>query len=65
MDNLTGTVDFTFSQNTVEIRNSNVGVWFNFNNVASEWTDGPVAGPIFYSEHFKPARIRTSATAAR
>ncbi len=56
VDNLTGTVDFTFSQNTVEIRNSNVGVWFNFNNVASEWTDGPVAGPIFYSEHFTRQR---------
>jgi TonB-dependent receptor len=52
VDNLTGTVDFTFSQNTVEVRNSNVGVWFNFNNVSSEWTDGPVAGPVFYSEHF-------------
>ena len=52
MDNLTGTLDFTFSQNTVEVRNSNVGVWFNFNDVSSAWTDGPVAGPIFYSEHF-------------
>ncbi len=53
VDNLTGTLDFTFSQNTVEVRNSNVGVWFNFNDVSSEWTDGPVAGPIFYSEHFR------------
>src|SRR3954452_15663744 len=52
VDNLTGTVDFTYSQNTVEVRNSNVGVWFNFNDVSSEWTDGPVAGPVFYSEHF-------------
>src|SRR6478672_4541651 len=53
VDNLTGTVDFTYSQNTVEVRNSNVGVWFNFNDVASAWTNGPVAGPIFYSEHFQ------------
>ena len=52
VDNLTGTVDFTYSQNTVEVRNSNVGVWFNFNDVSSAWTNGPVAGPIFYSEHF-------------
>jgi TonB-dependent receptor len=52
VDSLTGTIDFTYSQNTVKVRNSNVGVWFNFNNVSSEWTDGPVAGPIFYSEHF-------------
>ena len=54
MDNLTGTLDFTYSQNKVEIRNSNVGVWFNFGDVSSEWTDGPVAGPIFYSENFAP-----------
>lgn len=54
VDNLTGTVDFTYSQNTVEVRNSNVGVWFNFGDVSSAWTNGPVAGPIFYSEHFTP-----------
>lgn len=53
MDNLTATVDYTFSQNTVEVRNSNVGVWFNFNDVSSAWTNGPVAGPIWYSEHFQ------------
>jgi TonB-dependent receptor len=52
VDNLTGTVDYTYSQNTVEVRNSNVGVWFNFGDVASDWTNGPVAGPIFYSENF-------------
>jgi TonB-dependent receptor len=52
VDNLTGTLDYTFSQNTVEVRNSNVGVWFNFNDVSSAWTDGPIAGPIWYSEHF-------------
>ncbi|MEO6224857.1 MAG: TonB-dependent receptor [Sphingomicrobium sp.] len=54
VDNLTATLDYTYSQNTVEVRNSNVGVWFNFNDVSSAWTDGPVAGPIFYSEHFQP-----------
>jgi TonB-dependent receptor len=54
MDNLTGTLDYTYSQNKVETRNSNVGVWFNFGDVTSEWTDGPVAGPIFYSENFAP-----------
>ena len=57
MDNLTGTLDYTYSQNTVETRNSNVGVWFNFGDVHSEWTDGPVAGPIFYSEHFCHAGV--------
>lgn len=52
VDTLTGTIDYTYSRNRVEVRNSNVGVWFNFNDVSSEWTDGPVAGPVFYSEHF-------------
>jgi TonB-dependent receptor len=56
-DNLTGTLDYTYSRNTVETRNSNVGVWFNFGDVSSEWTDGPVAGPIFYSEHFCHAGV--------
>jgi TonB-dependent receptor len=54
VDNLTATFDYTYSQNTVEVRNSNVGVWFNFGDVTSAWTDGPVAGPIFYSENFTP-----------
>ncbi|RVT42256.1 TonB-dependent receptor [Sphingobium algorifonticola] len=51
-DNLTATFDYTYSSNTVQIRNSNVGIWFNFNDVSSAWTDGPVAGPEFYSERF-------------
>ncbi|WP_109806254.1 TonB-dependent receptor [Sphingosinithalassobacter portus] len=52
IDSLTATVDFTYSRNKVEVRNSNVGIWYNFNDVSSEWTDGPVAGPVFYSEAF-------------
>jgi len=56
IDSLTATIDYTYSRNTVEVRNSNVGVWFNHNNTSSSWTDGPVAGPIFYSESRIPAR---------
>src|SRR3546814_15691061 len=48
-DALTATVDYTYSRNTVETRNSNVGVWFNHEDTSSAWTDGPIAGPIFYS----------------
>lgn len=54
IDSLTATIDYTYSQNTVEVRNSNTGIWFNFNDVSSAWTDGPVAGPLFYAEHFQP-----------
>ena len=52
VDGLTATVDYTFSQNTVEARQSSVGVWFNHGDTSSAWTDGPAAGPIFYSENF-------------
>ncbi|MFL9839496.1 TonB-dependent receptor [Sphingomonas sp. ST-64] len=54
-DSLTATLDYTYSRNKVEVRNNSVGIWFNFNNVSSNWTDGPVAGPIFYSEAFTAA----------
>ncbi|NIJ37159.1 TonB-dependent receptor [Sphingopyxis panaciterrae] len=53
-DSLTATIDYIYSRNTVETRNSNVGVWFNHGDTSSAWTDGPVAGPLFYSEKFGP-----------
>ncbi len=59
-DALTGTFDYTFSQNTVEARNSSIGVWFNHGDTSSAWTDGPVAGPNFYSEAFRRREARTS-----
>jgi TonB-dependent receptor len=52
IDSLTATLDYTYSRNTVEVRNSNVGVWFNHNDTSSAWTNGPVAGPDFYTERF-------------
>ncbi|MET0247760.1 MAG: TonB-dependent receptor, partial [Sphingomonas sp.] len=52
IDSLTATVDYTYSRNTVEVRNSNVGIWFNHADTSSAWTDGPVAGPLFYTERF-------------
>lgn len=52
-DNLTATVDFTYSRNKVEVRDSSVGIWYNFGNTTSEWADGPNAAPIFYSEDFR------------
>jgi TonB-dependent receptor len=55
-DTLTGTLDYTYSRNTVEVRNSNVGIWFNHGDTSSEWTDGPVAGPVFYTERFGPGK---------
>ncbi len=51
-DSLTAVVDYHYSQNTVDARTNSIGVWFNHNNTSSSWTDGPVAGPLFYSEAF-------------
>ena len=52
-DSLTATVDYTYSRNEVKNRNNNVGIWFNHADTSSAWTDGPVAGPIFYTERFR------------
>jgi len=56
VDDLTATVDFTYSRNEVEARNSSTGIWFNFADISSEWADGPVAAPLFYSEQFGPGK---------
>ncbi len=53
-DTLSASVDYHFSQNTVDARTNSIGVWFNHNNTSSNWTDGPAAGPLFYSEAFGP-----------
>lgn len=53
-DSLAAVIDYTFSQNTVDARTNSIGVWFNHNNTSSNWTDGPAAGPNFYSEAFGP-----------
>lgn len=54
-DSLTGTVDYLYSQNTVDARTNSIGVWFNHNDTTSSWTNGPAAGPNFYSENFTQA----------
>ncbi|RVQ69343.1 TonB-dependent receptor [Croceicoccus ponticola] len=56
MENLTATADYTFSQNTIDSRTNSIGVWFNHDQTSSSWTDGPTAGPNFYSEAFGPGK---------
>lgn len=51
-DTLSAVIDYTFSQNTIDARTNSIGVWFNHNQTSSSWTDGPAAGPNFYSEAF-------------
>ena len=56
-DSLTATADYTYSRNEIEARNSSVGIWFNHDDTTSAWKDGPIAGPIFYSEAFSPTQL--------
>ena len=55
-DTLLATVDYTFSQNTIDARTNSIGVWFNHNQTSSSWTNGPAAGPNFYAETFGPGK---------
>ncbi|HZB70383.1 MAG TPA: TonB-dependent receptor, partial [Sphingomicrobium sp.] len=56
VDSLTATLDYTYSKHTIDARTSSIGVWFNHSNTSSSWTDGPAAGPNFYSEVFGPGK---------
>lgn len=51
-DALRATADYTYSENSVEVNRSTAGVWFDHAFTNSAWTDGPVAGPLFYTEFF-------------
>ncbi|MEY4238431.1 MAG: hypothetical protein RL339_1032 [Pseudomonadota bacterium] len=51
-ETLSAVIDYTYSQNTIDARTNSIGVWFNHNNTSSSWTNGPAAGPNFYSEAF-------------
>lgn len=55
-DRITATLDYTYSENTVRTQRNDVSVWFNFGDTSSEWTDGPAAGPVFYTERFGGSR---------
>ena len=46
----TSTLDYTWAQNRVDTKFSDVSSWFNFGPSASSWTSGPVSGPTVYSE---------------
>jgi TonB-dependent receptor len=50
IDSMTATLDYTYSENKVHTRRNELSVWFNFGPSVSTWSDGPVAGPLSYSE---------------
>ena len=49
-DNVTATLDYTYSENKIQQQRNELSVWFNYGPSVSSWTDGPVAGPLIYSE---------------
>jgi TonB-dependent receptor len=52
---LTATLDYTYSEMKLQTKRNELSAWFNFGPSTSSWTDGPVAGPIFYAETIVPA----------
>jgi TonB-dependent receptor len=54
-DNMTATLDYTYSENKIQSQRNELSVWFNFGPSSSAWTDGPVAAPIVYSEFIPSA----------
>jgi TonB-dependent receptor len=50
LDALTATLDYTYSENKIQTERNELSVWFNFGPSTSSWTDGPVAGPLVYTE---------------
>ncbi|MDE3274202.1 TonB-dependent receptor [Pseudoalteromonas sp. G4] len=52
MDNVTATLDYTYAKNEVSDQYNDVSAWFNFGPSTGEWSDGPIAAPLIYSEAF-------------
>jgi TonB-dependent receptor len=52
VETLTSTLDYTFAQNAVHTKGSDLSSWFNFGPSVSSWTNGPVSGPQLYGETF-------------
>ena len=50
-DDITTTLDYTYSEVELERTFNNYSAWYNFGGQSSEWTDGPNASPVFYSEN--------------
>ena len=64
-ENLRATGDFTYSSNEVETNTSSAGVWFNHAATNSAWTDGPVAGPLYYTEFLGNSDLSYSGSLAQ
>ncbi len=51
---LTTTLDYNYSENKIQTRRQDLSAWFNFGPSVSTWSDGPVSGPLIYTETINP-----------
>jgi len=51
-DNLTATLDYTYSQNKIESMRNDMSVWLNFTPDQSSWTPGSGSSPLYYHESY-------------
>ncbi|MBL4674573.1 MAG: TonB-dependent receptor [Arenicella sp.] len=49
-ENLEATVDYTFSEVESERTFNNYSAWFNYGDLSTEFSDGPIASPVIFSE---------------
>jgi TonB-dependent receptor len=51
-DDLTATLDYTYSDNKIQSRRNDMSVWFNFTPDNSSWTPGSGSSPLYYHETY-------------
>lgn len=57
-DDVVATLDYTYSELEVQQQRAELSAWFNYaNNAPMSFTDGPLSGPIIYSEDFGPGDV--------
>ncbi len=50
IDELTATLDYTYSENKIHTRRNDMSVWFNMTPNESSWTSGSGSSPLYYEE---------------
>src|SRR5690606_23256449 len=50
-DRVTATLDYTYAENRIQARRHELSTWFNQAASETEWTDGPTAPPLRYTEY--------------
>ena len=51
-DNLTATLDYTYSENKIQSMRNDMSVWFNMTPDESSWTPGSGSSPLTYHETY-------------